>query len=117
MLKMYGRSDDLVEIEGDHREELQACNPVDVLVGTLEAAPGEDACGLILRWEYGEVDDSACWSVRIGQVSESPLPWTVRCTFEGYPPKVEIDCPVGTPVKWRDVRGDQREPWQDVHAR
>jgi hypothetical protein len=111
MLAIYGCSDDLVEIEGDFREEISATK-VTLTLGRPEASPGQDAAGVVVQMRYSPDWARACWVASIGPLAEGvPIPWAVRVvhathTRDGsvaYSARVEVDCPPGTPI-WRKGR-------------
>lgn len=104
-IRIYGASDDLVEIEGD----VPGCDEYDVggprlvmarfLVGPLDSG----TVGLRVFAIY-----DGCWSFAIGQVGESrPLPgWPIRITQSSdvpYSVQIEIDVPDNFCVCREDV--------------
>ena len=117
MIRIYGASDDLVEIEGHPDGEEVGCYDKDVVViiGTMTA-------GLVVRMSYdgATVPESAglgevgfgCWSARVVQVAEdAPVPWPVTITTAGsssgavgYSVCVNIDAPAGTPLVCKVVK-------------
>jgi len=104
MLKIYGASDDLVEIEGPGGDEV-GCYDSGVLItiGWTEAQAGKDAKGLVVRMRYGSPGFGSTWSAEVGQIDEDILiPWnvTVRVAERPYSALVIVDCPDDTPVTW-----------------
>lgn len=108
MIRIYGASDDLVEIEGDHNEEVDALNDeVKVTIGT-------DAGGLLVLMRYAAGGMGfATWTAEVGQMAENvEIPWPVhighamRGSRVGYSVTVEVDCPPGTPVRAERMSGE-----------
>lgn len=109
MLKIYGASDDLVEIEGPGGDEIDCYNSgVEITVGYPEAAPGRDAQGVKVIMRYApKWTDAAVWTAEVFPIDEDvDIPWPVSVSLaeRGYSAQVLIDCPEDTPVKWRKVR-------------
>lgn len=73
MLKIYGASDDLVEMEGCVNEE----------IGSYDAATTITIGGaLVVTAQYGK-DGGSVWAFTLRQVDEDvPLPWPVRVEFQ-----------------------------------
>src|ERR1700748_2438502 len=101
MIKIYGRSDDLVVIEGDVYDETSSSKSI--LIGTEQS-------GCVIKMKYGSKKAGLpVWTASIRQIDEGVLiPWLVR--IENAPPAgmpnpqsysvmVIIDCPPGTPIK------------------
>ena len=95
MIRIYGASDDLVEIEGDVEDEISPGRSI--IIGTA-------ARGMRVVFKYGK---GGVWGGFVAQLDEGvPMfPLVVReAEPHGYPdPKAysvlfEIDCPKGTPV-------------------
>lgn len=112
MLKIYGASDDLVELEGFIRDEVDCYDkPVQIKVGT-------DDSGLIITMRYGVL--GAVWSAELSQLDEDvPIPWPVTVVTQGrreddvgYSVAVCIDCPDDTPVAVRVAN----EQWRSLGA-
>ena len=102
MIKIYGGSDDLVEIEGCTSGDEVGCYEQDVtiVVGAPEATGGANASGLRVTMHYG-TGDAGVWEARVSPLDEDvPCPWAVKLTVEGYSAVVEIDAPADTPVTW-----------------
>ena len=101
MLMIYGSSDDLVEIEGHLREELNA-DDVLITIGWPNGVPAEDRdpAGIRIRMTYSK-EVSGCWEATLGMIDEDvPCPWAVSAKLEGYTVRVSVECPEGTPVSW-----------------
>ncbi len=96
MIKIYGASDDLIELGGDVRDELTANSKERA---TLRI--GTRAGGCIVTMAYVE---PGVWEGRVRQIDPGvPIPWSVSVTHEGGDPSgysvvVTIDCPKGTTV-------------------
>lgn len=91
-LKIYGASDDLVEVEGDLRDEFYAKNIGKNIEGrtiTLSRIVGGTVEGLDIhvRYERGGV-----WSVAVSQLDEGiGLPdWGYKITNEDYTAVLEL---------------------------
>lgn len=100
-LTIYGSSDDLVELEGEVREEINA-DHAEIRIGT-------DLCGLVVTADYApRKAGGAVWRLAVEQVDEDvPLPWPVRVEpRHAYSPQVVIDCPPGTTVTWTPMESD-----------
>jgi hypothetical protein len=103
-LRIYGASDDLVEIEGDVQEEI-GCYDTQV---TLEIG-GLDG-GIRVIADYG-VDKAAVWRLALEPVDEDvPVPWPVRTELggRGYSLVIIVDCPPGTPIYHVPMVGESR---------
>jgi hypothetical protein len=116
MIKIYGASDDLVEIEGHPDGDEVNCYNHDVLVYIGDPTTG----GLAIRMTYapnvGEVDGESigfgCWAAEVCQLAEDcPIPWPVTLTVQrrnsgevGYSVCVNIDAPTGVPLAFKTVR-------------
>lgn len=125
MIRIYGGSDDLVEIEGldlveesDDDDDRDDDGPVAGLTraaarpdeipcydSTVEIAIGGEKGGVVVTMDYGE---PGVWSAQIRQIAEDvPVPWPVRIgppggarhKTWGYSVCVEIDAPDNIPVK------------------
>ena len=105
MLKIYGASDDLVEIEGPGGDEVDCYDSsVLITIGWPEAQAGKDAKGLVVRMRYGSPGFGGTWSAEVGQIDEDfPIPWPVRIEVaeRPYSALVIVDCPDDTPVSWK----------------
>jgi len=133
MLKIYGSSDDLVELEGvcNMMRTCPKCGrdidePSECIVGdgTDEIDTGSRPCaiivgdvengGVVVKMRYEESVTSGCWSAEIAQLGENvPIPWPVQVITmlssraDGgvpYSVKVTIDAPHKTPVRWEKPR-------------
>ena len=96
MLKIYGSSDDLIEVEGHIREEYYVSDPVP----TVLQIANTDGDALIVTFVYGRYDNT--WSAEVSQVTEdAPIPWPVTITAEpdSYTVAVNIDCPDDTTIQ------------------
>jgi len=101
-IRIYGASDDLVEIEGDVTDEVNPGSSITV---------GTAAAGVVVKMRYGKRKGAAVWEAVVGQIDEGvPIPWAV--TISGlasqgdnrdhprdYTAIVDIACPPGTPVR------------------
>lgn len=102
MIRIYGCSDDLIEIESDDGKVGEELNVIDPPRATIKL--GDDNGGVKVKMKYGSW---GCWSATIEQLNEGVMiPWPIRVTQHqnGYSIKVEIDCPSDTPVKYIKVR-------------
>jgi hypothetical protein len=95
-MRIYGASDDLIEIEqGTVKDEIYADRDdrAVLLVGT-------ERSGLVVTLTYAPRRDAAVWQVAVEPVDEGvPIPWPVRVEAFGYTACVLSDCPQGTPVR------------------
>jgi hypothetical protein len=105
-LRIYGASDDLIEIEGDVREEIGSYDK------DCTIQIGDKTGGLLVTMSYGK-RGTACWSAEISLIDEGiPIPWPVTvCLGESceYSAQVDIYCPADTPVKWPE-EADHAQP-------
>ena len=129
MLKIYGSSDDLVELVGV-ANKVKTCprcghdidEPVECSVGdgddevdtggkNLAIIVGDmEHGGVVVRMRYEHSVTSGCWSAELAQMGEGvPIPWPVLVATtlsagadEGspYSVMVKVDAPHGTPVRW-----------------
>jgi len=108
MLRFYGASDDLCEIDGDIREELDNCangKPFVFRVGDINN-------GVIVIVHYAAEKESAgVWRVAAEQVDEDkPCPWPIRIeTKHGYSLALVVDCPPGTALYHRAKDGEWKQ--------
>ena len=105
MIRIYGASDDLVDIEGHPDGDEIGCYDRDVIVIVEDPAGG----GIAVRMSYapgfpkkacGREIGFGCWSAEVVQLAEDePVPWPVavkhaiRGGTVGYSVVVEIDAP------------------------
>jgi hypothetical protein len=114
MIRVYGASDDLVEVEGHDKISEIDCYGRDIILVFGDAETG----GVALRVSYNphfkaaqRAEDKdppgwACWSIEIVQLAdECPIPWPISVTHEtrqysriGYTVVVSIDAPSATPL-------------------
>jgi hypothetical protein len=113
MIRIYGCSDDLVEIDtdDDSSDEIETHRHVSILVGTKEG-------GCIVTAKYGGMERLAIdgfggggtWRLSVDMINEGiPIPWGISIAVAEcqYSPTVMIDCPSGTP--WRDVSSAKKK--------
>lgn len=94
MLRIYGASDDCIEIEGDVEGELYADRD-----GKAVLLVGEERAGLVVTVRYAP-RDAAVWQVGVEPVDEAvPMPWSARVEVQGYTAVLVVECPPGTPVR------------------
>ena len=100
MIRIYGASDDLVEIEGHPKGDEVGCYNQRVVVVIGDEATG----GVAVRMSYGTKEfprsvGFACWSAEVVQLSEEcPIPWPVTITTQDYSACVNIDAPGTVPL-------------------
>jgi hypothetical protein len=104
MLKIYGHSDDTLELNGD-RDDTIGCYSSSVMltVGEIEAKAGEDAVALRVHARHAHGLFGGTWSFEVGMVDEDILlpDWEIRLENQhGYSPALIIECPIGTKVQW-----------------
>lgn len=109
MLRIYGASDDLVEIEGHFEEEIDCYDSAVVItVGWPEASPGENARGLRVYIRYApDWAKTGVWPVAVAPLDDdAEIPWPVSVTLggRGYSSELTIDCPDDVPVSWKKIR-------------
>lgn len=109
MLKIYGASDDLVEIEGSIEDEINCYDAsVEFTVGYPEPAPGRNIQGVKIIMRYApKWANAGVWTAEIFPIDEDiDIPWPVSITLSerGYSAQVLVDCPIDTPVKWRKIK-------------
>jgi len=120
MLKVYGASDDLIEIEGADldgfpdepvltgttgkgkgSEELGTCAEDDVM-GVVEVGTKETGgCRIRAMYTVGLPFNPGVWALSVEQLEEeTPLMWPVRVVEQHqYSVAVEVDVPDGVPVR------------------
>lgn len=109
MLRIYGCSDDLVEVESDDSPtDVNEYSPPDggavrFTIGWSEAAIGRDAAGVEVTMSYGSM---GVWSAEVGQMDDgAKIPWPITIgQHDGgrdrfYSVGVIVGCPPGTPVR------------------
>jgi len=103
MLRIYGASDDLVEIEGIVSDELGAYERARTIT------VGDTSGGVVVRVEYAVANRAGVWSVAFEPIDEDvPIPWPISVKLNairdgrGYSTEASIDCPAGTPVSWAE---------------
>lgn len=104
MIKVYGASDDLVEIEGDVRDEIGSTGGGQVIIG-------DEAGGIRIVAKYAVAKGIGVWRLGVEPIDEDvPVPWPVRVeqTERGYSLAVIVDCPPGTPVKATRLKAASR---------
>lgn len=114
MLKIYGASDDLVELEGCVEDEIGCYDKwVEITVGYTEAEPGRDTQGVKVIMRYApKWADAGVWTAEVFPLDEGvEIPWPVKIELSErkYSAQVVIDCPDGTPVKWKKISAANRE--------
>jgi hypothetical protein len=89
MIRIYGHSDDCVEIRGDVIDELSAFDRTRII--TI----GGEGAGVELHAKY-----AGTWEFTVKLIEEDvPCPWPIRIEPKhGYSQQVVIDCPPGTPL-------------------
>lgn len=119
-VSVYGASDDLVELEGGVDDEIGCYEkPVEIEFG--HPGPDSDGKGVRLLVEYAP-GGSAVWRIAVEPLDENVEMFPCRIpglggdgavTFtdgvrkqgKGYTPLLVVECPSGTPVRWRKLRG------------
>ena len=106
MLKFYGCSDDLAEVDGDVSGELSPSGDYGVV-----AKVGTKNGGCYVRLQYNSLENNGCWDVTVGRLDEDiPIPWPIKIEMgnrmaergsDGYTAMAIIECPPGTPVVWK----------------
>jgi len=108
VLKIYGASDDLVEIEGHFSEEVD-CYDQNVLitVGWTEASAGKDSQGVHVLMRYApKWVNAGVWTAEVSPIDEDveiPWPVTVKLSERGYSAEVSILCPDDVPVSFKKL--------------
>lgn len=104
MLKFYGASDDLVEIDGDIREEIGCYEkPVRFRLGDVRGG-----CFVIMQYAVDD-DSDGVWRGSVEQITEdTPIPWPITIGVENYSVTVNVDCPAATPIMVRVGKGTER---------
>lgn len=107
-LRIYGASDDLVEIEGHFAEEVDCYDrSVLITVGWPEANAGRDSQGVYVLMRYApKWVKTGVWTAEISPLDEDveiPWPVTVSLGGRGYTAEVVIDCPDNVPVTFKKL--------------
>lgn len=118
MIRIYGASDDLVELEEDGRPlEEVGCYGCEVLllIGDDEPLPGDvRAEGVLVSIHHGPFG----WMVGVASVDDesAKAPWALRLDHEHYSPAIEVDCPRGTKVRGKKRRtgGEWPTEWRNA---
>lgn len=105
MIKIYGHSDDLVEIEGDIEDEL--CAYEDGRIITI----GGEGEGVVIRAEYAPEGSAGVWRFSVELVDDGvPCRWKIEIEPKHeYSQQVVIHCPPGTPVDFGDQDDEEDE--------
>lgn len=103
MIRIYGLSDDLVEIDGDARGEICA-DGARVYVGDEATRQG---CLVTMRYRK-----NGRWCAEVSLLGngddDAEIPWPVRVTQSSdalYSVAVHVDCPPGTKLRLAKLRG------------
>lgn len=105
MIRIYGASDDLVEIEGHPDGDEVGCYDEDVLIQIGD----EETGGVVIRMSYAPRFNAftaafACWSAEIAQIDEDkPIPWPISISTNRYSVEVRIDAPPSVALIFRPV--------------
>lgn len=88
MIRIYGHSDDCIEIEGSVKDEIGAWDKPRAITITDRIGQG---VRVLAQYAPG---DAAVWRFSVEQLDEDvPVPWPIRITpAHGYSVAVEIDC-------------------------
>ena len=94
-LRIYGASDDLVEIEGAVDAEINTGEPCAIQIGDRSGL-----CTLVVM-AYGDMGE-AVWTAKVAPLDEDIPMHEVRLGLHssGYSVLVEIDVPQGTRIRW-----------------
>jgi hypothetical protein len=115
LYKIYGASDDLVEIE--HLDEAGEpipgagdeynCDGANIVIGNPEASEGKNAEGIRIGMRYAK---GGCWEARVAPIDEDvPCPYVVTVMVEKYSAVVLVLCPNGpAPISVKKVRSTSR---------
>jgi hypothetical protein len=106
VLKIYGQSDDLVELEGIFHDEIGCYDE------TVTLQVGTEKAGVVVEMFY---ENDGCWSAKIKRIDDGvPIPWAISVVpmsridgREGYSVAVEIACPEGTPIRRLNAPKDE----------
>lgn len=109
MLKIYGASDDLVEIEGHAREEIDCYDrKVVITIGWANEESPQSARGVYVIMRYSpRYLRNGCWTAEISPIDEdADIPWPITVELEPnrrYSSLVTIDCPKNIPISWKKI--------------
>lgn len=103
MIRIYGHSDDCLEVEGDFRGENEYnsfLKPISVVVHDFTFATS-----VVVTGEYGK--RSGVWSISVEPIDEDkPMPnMSIGMAKNGYSPMLMIDCSENTLV--RELKGGE----------
>jgi hypothetical protein len=104
MIRIYGSSDDLVEIEGGgHDDEIGAYDKPRCIEITNAEGHG---VRVVAEYAPGSV---GVWRMAVEQIDEDvPIPWPIRVVTEhGYSVAVVIDCPDDVTVMHDGPKDDE----------
>jgi len=95
-IRIWGESDDLVEVDGWLREEFGRSDGSTTLrIGGM----------LLVTMSYD--GRGGTWTAKLEKISENkPIPWKVLIGSEGHSVLVEVCCPVGTLIEVDHERDD-----------
>lgn len=108
MLKIYGASDDLVEIEGHVTDEI-GCYDKNVLltIGWPNEETPQMGRGLYVLMRYSPPHfNHGCWTAELSPLEEeAEIPWPVSIKLgrRGYTVEINIECPDDVPVSWKKI--------------
>lgn len=113
-MKIYGASDDLVEIEGGPEGD----DEINVIDKDVRFTIGSDVHGgIVVVMSYAPDDlEDGCWQARLAPIAEDvPCPWPVRVDAKGYSAVVQIDCPRDVQMRVEKRRqGKNAVMWEPV---
>jgi hypothetical protein len=113
-VKIYGASDDLVELEGGPDGD----DEIDALDRDVRITIGSDAHGgivVVMSYAPGDVEDGV-WQARLSPIAEDvACPWPVRVECKGYSAVVEIDCPRDVQLRVENRKqGKNEKKWEPI---
>lgn len=110
-LRIYGASDDLVELEGilrDEVNEIDSDKGVPITIG--EPRTGGIRVVAFYAAPFGGDKGKAVWGFRVEPLDEDvACPWPIRIEAHGYSAHVVVGCPQGTPVTYPGQEGGDTE--------
>lgn len=119
MIRIYGASDDLVEIEGHPSGDEVGCYDRDVFIVLGNAETGGVAVRMSYAPQLGKGVAFGCWTAEIGQLDEDvAIPWPITLTTAkrnpkapecGYSVCVNIDAPADVPLVYSAVKHGRDE--------